>query len=88
MGHPAILKIFFYNFIGDIKSSALVVNAQNDPFLPDSCYPFKNFEKLKRVYLEVPQNGGHCGFSIPADKDGFHWSERRALEFLSKGIDN
>jgi len=66
-------------FLKDIKVPALLVNAANDPFLGPDCYPREEAEKSEVFHLEVPDNGGHVGFSTAA---GEYWSERRALEFL------
>lgn len=47
-------------FLKNIETSCLIVNAQNDPFLPLSCFPDPLlFPKIK---FEYPKEGGHCGF--------------------------
>ncbi len=69
------------HFVGGIAVPTLIVNAQNDPFLSAECFPFEKIKALSTVWLEAPEQGGHCGF-YPADYDGTLWSERRALGFL------
>ena len=59
----------------------LLLIADNDPFMPDSCYPYEEAEASNNLYLEVPKHGGHVGFG-PSAKDGSFWSERRAFEFI------
>lgn len=71
-------------FLDKIKTPTLVVNARNDPFLSDACYP--DIEKNKFVYFEVPEKGGHCGFSD--FNDVFYWSEQRAINFIQGYISN
>ena len=70
------------SFLKDISIPTLIVNAQNDPFLSPECYDPKLVEGLENVYLEVPAEGGHCGFAGP-DLNGPAWSEQRALAFLT-----
>jgi len=66
-------------FIEDITIPTLIVNAQNDSFLSESCYP-ENILNTN-LYLEYPQSGGHVGFTPPGF--GFpYWSEKRAVDFI------
>lgn len=67
-------------FLDNINLKTLIINAKNDPFLSKECFPFEQSKHLKKVYLQTPESGGHCGF-YPADYQGFLWSERRALEW-------
>jgi predicted alpha/beta-fold hydrolase len=68
-------------FLEKIRIPALIVNAQNDPFLTEECIPFKLAESLDFVYLEAPVVGGHCGF-YPQNYQGITWSEKRAAEWF------
>ena len=68
------------NFMGGITVPALLVQAANDPILPEACYPYKLCEQLEKVYLEVPLFGGHVGFWRPNER--YAWSEQRAFEFI------
>ena len=68
-------------FISKIRIPTLIVNARNDPFLANRCYPTQEASNSKYVYLEIPQSGGHVGFvQFKNGKD--YWSEERAIEFL------
>lgn len=71
------------HFLEGINIPTLVVNAQNDPFLSQSCYDITKFESSLHVYLEIPKFGGHVGFGL-SDSQGVYWSERRAFEFISQ----
>lgn len=75
-------SIFFLN---DIEIPTLIVNALNDPFLPDNCYPTQKLKDHKSIWLETPTHGGHVGF-MPKAKDGSYWSDRRAFEFVSEHL--
>jgi uncharacterized protein len=64
-----------------IAIPTLIVNALDDPFLANGCYPVVQAENSGQVSLEMPSSGGHVGF-VEFNRDGSYWSERRALEFL------
>lgn len=65
----------------DIRVPALMVNASDDPFLSPACFPESRRQLGQYVRLEAPRWGGHVGF-VEHARDGFYWSERRALAFV------
>ena len=65
-----------------IARPTLLVNAANDPFLPDACYPRAEATGHAHFTLEVPASGGHVGF-VAFNGAGEYWSEQRAAAFLS-----
>lgn len=65
------------NFLSDIKSPTLIINALNDPFLSPACYPKSNNPNIKTLW---PRHGGHVGFTS-FNKNGLYWSELQALNF-------
>lgn len=70
------------HYMDQLQTPTLLVNAKNDPMLPESCYPFEIATRNKYLYLEIPRRGGHVGFF-----DGNHdkiWSERRTLAFFKE----
>ena len=69
-------------FVQDISVPTLIVNAKNDPFLSDGCYPIKETASNKHVVLEMPESGGHVGF-IEFNSKNLYWSEKRTVAFLS-----
>lgn len=69
-------------FLSDLAVPTLLVNAANDPFLADACYPVDIAEGHPPFSLEVPDSGGHVGF-VTFDETGEYWSERRAASFLA-----
>lgn len=69
-------------FLKHIKTPTLILNAQNDPFLSNQCFPVELGQELKKVFMEFPQVGGHVGFSPRNSKD-IYWSEKRAVEFIN-----
>ena len=68
-------------FLHKIQTPVLILNALNDSFLPDSCYPITIAEDNSYIHLEMPKHGGHVGFILPGK---FYYNEIRALEFFSK----
>lgn len=70
-------------FLPSIKVPTLIINAKNDSFLSEKCYPYKEAEENKFLYLEVPKYGGHVGFY---EKDDEYYNEKRAIEFLEKQL--
>ena len=72
-------------YLGGIGVPTLLVNALNDPLLPPSCFPREAAEASRFLYLETPQAGGHVGFA-DGRPDGEYYSERRAIDFLTRTV--
>ncbi|MCB0578224.1 MAG: alpha/beta fold hydrolase [Phaeodactylibacter sp.] len=67
------------NFMAGTDRPVLLVNAVNDPILPPECSPVSLCEQHDKIFLEMPQKGGHVGFTLP--RAGYAWSEYRAVEW-------
>lgn len=67
--------------LADIRIPALLISAQDDPFLTAECYPHEAAKMNTLFQLETPRHGGHLGF-LDFNKAQEYWSERRAVEFL------
>lgn len=65
-----------------IKIPSLIVNALDDPFLGADCYPVEAAQDNPSLFLEMPQHGGHVGFTT-CNAQNNYWQENRILEFLS-----
>jgi predicted alpha/beta-fold hydrolase len=48
--------------------------------LPQSCYPIALAKEHPYIYLEMPEFGGHVGFSLAWKSR--NWAEQRALQFI------
>lgn len=70
-------------FLENIAIPSLLVNAKNDPFLAEPCYPTKEAETNPNFFLEMPGSGGHVGF-ISFNKKKEYWFESRVVSFLSE----
>ncbi len=66
-------------FLPNIKIPSLIINAQNDSFIGEACYPIEEAKYSKHVYLEVPKYGGHVGFY---GDNNLTYTERRAVDFF------
>lgn len=66
-----------------IKTPTLLLNAQNDSFLSQKCFPNEIAEKMPHFYLEIPKYGGHVAFY---DKKNLYYNETRALQFCMEMI--
>jgi uncharacterized protein len=68
------------HYLDKITVPALIVNALNDTFLSESCFPYDIAKNSELIFLETPKTGGHVGFF---SLDEIYWTEKRAAEFLS-----
>lgn len=66
-------------YLKTVSIPALIINAKDDSFLGDSCYPYKEAEKNRKLFLETPNFGGHVGFW---GRNNISYSEQRALQFF------
>jgi predicted alpha/beta-fold hydrolase len=66
----------------NIRVPALLVNAENDPFLAEGCFPYDEARASEWLTLEVPKSGGHVGF-IEINKSQTYWMEKRVVEFVT-----
>ncbi|WP_211324807.1 YheT family hydrolase [Chitinophaga skermanii] len=71
-------------FLHQVSIPTLLVNALNDPFLGEGCFPFDAAEENPHFFLETPGNGGHVGFVTFSDP--YYWTEKRAFDFIDKGL--
>lgn len=68
-------------FLDSISVPFLLINAKDDSFLSDSCYPYGKYTQIPHFQFDTPKNGGHVGF-YTRHKDGFFWTEHRLFDFL------
>ena len=68
-------------YLPAITTPVLILNALNDTFLTETCYPNAIAEDNPFIYLETPKHGGHVGFILPG---GVYYNELRAAEFFLK----
>lgn len=66
-----------------IRVPTLLLNARNDPFLPEHALLAAAREAAPNVLLEFPRTGGHVGFLSGPFPGRHDWLPRRLLQFLS-----
>jgi predicted alpha/beta-fold hydrolase len=66
--------------LSDITVRTLVLNAENDPFLPKQHLPQA---ASHHVTLEYPPHGGHVGFTNGALPGHLNWLPERMVNFLT-----
>lgn len=71
-------------FLPLIKTPTLVLNALDDPFLSNECYPYIEAMGNDQLYLEIPKYGGHVGFFETSSRD--RWYLHRFKTFLTNSI--
>ena len=64
-------------WLARIRVPTLLLNARNDPFLPEHALLTAARNAAPCVLLEFPRSGGHVGFSHP-------WLAQRLLDFLEQ----
>ena len=74
------LKVSSKQFIPNITKPTLLINALDDPFLSESCFPIVEAKENSKFNLMTPSYGGHVGF---ISKGAFYWSEIQILNFLN-----
>jgi uncharacterized protein len=77
------LRCSSLQFLNKIKTPTLILNAADDPFLSTGCFPVKEAEENKNLFLEVTPAGGHVGFKM---KNGEYRQEKRAVEFVGEFV--
>jgi len=66
--------------IEKIKKPVLVLNALDDPFLGEGCFPVQLAINNSFIHLETPKYGGHCAY--PVKNSIYSYAEIRAFEFF------
>lgn len=71
------------HFLKDIRRPTLLINAQNDPFLPSVHFPFRIIAQSKWLTADFPSSGGHAGFVQGRwPWSASYWTESRTRAFL------
>lgn len=71
-------------WLGGIRLPTLLLNAQNDPFLPASALPATS-DVSAHVVREFPHEGGHVGFVSGGLPGRLDWLPARLLHFFEYG---
>ena len=66
-----------------VRVPTLLLNARNDPFLPEHDLLAAARNAARSLVLEFPRTGGHAGFLAGPFPGRHDWLPRRLIEFLS-----
>ena len=69
------------HFLPAVSVPTLMVNALDDSFLSDQCYPEELARSHADFWLEVPKFGGHVAF-VEKRLDGSYWIDHRVMDFI------
>lgn len=70
-------------WLGGIRLPALLLNAQNDPFLPRQALPSRR-QAAAGTVLDYPIDGGHVGFVAGPFPGRLDWLPQRLLTFFEQ----
>lgn len=73
-------------FIPEIKVPTLLINALDDSFLSQECYPVKEAKEMKNFHLLTPNYGGHVGFMSSFSNTENRWLEQQIAQFIRETI--
>ena len=74
------LKCSAKRFLERIEQPALVIHAEDDPWIPAASYRLPLWQGKPNLRLEMPSGGGHVGFH--AAGHAVPWHDRRILRFF------
>src|SRR5262249_18541941 len=69
-------------FLERIRVPTLVLNARNDPFLPEHALGAATRKAAPALLLEFPTGGGHCGFLSGPFPGRHDWLPQRLFAFF------
>ena len=68
--------------IKNIKLPVLILMAEDDPIMSESCYPKEESKNNPNITLQITKYGGHVGY-VQLDKD-YYWLEERMGDYIDK----
>jgi predicted alpha/beta-fold hydrolase len=73
--------------IDRVRVPALVIIAEDDPFVPSRPFTDPRMSANPHVDLRICQHGGHCGFVGPASgEDDGYWAEDQIVDFVERTV--
>jgi predicted alpha/beta-fold hydrolase len=70
--------------IDRIAVPALVITAEDDPFVPIEPFTDGRLRGNPHIHLFVTRHGGHCGFIDERTGEDGYWAERQIVEFAAR----
>lgn len=69
-------------FLSQIQTPTLLINAQNDSFLSSQCFPDVEAASNPNIHYLKPRFGGHVGFATDNAMKKEFWHERQVIDFI------
>ena len=66
----------------DIRVPAMIVTAQDDPFVPFAIFSDPALANNPQMELIAPEHGGHCAFISRYTGEERFWAENCVMEFF------
>ena len=73
-------------FIPKINKPTLLINAKDDSFLAQECFPIEEAKDSNTFFLEISKYGGHVGFITNFKQHESRWLEKRISRFIKENI--
>lgn len=73
-------------FVAHIRVPTLLLQADDDPFLPRDAFPWEAVRLNAHVRAEMTRGGGHVGFVGGSPWRPVFWAEREAARFLAREL--
>jgi predicted alpha/beta-fold hydrolase len=71
--------------IAGVHVPALVITAEDDPFVPDEPFRQPAVTDNRSIDLRLSRHGGHCGFIAPrTPESGGYWAEDEIVAFIAR----
>ncbi|MDA8384303.1 MAG: alpha/beta fold hydrolase [Betaproteobacteria bacterium] len=68
-----------------VRVPTLLLNARNDPFLPEAALPAP-CDVSSSIHLQFPPTGGHAGFFGAGFAGGASWLSRHVLRYFARSL--
>ena len=73
-------------YLSKIRKPTLLINAKDDSFLSNECFPFQEAHDSDYFFFEGPNYGGHVGFMTSFKPTENTWLEHRIARFIRENI--
>jgi len=73
-------------YLSKINKPTLLINAEDDSFLTQECFPYEEAGDSDFFFLEVTKYGGHVGFVSSFKQHESRWLEKRISRFIEEHI--
>ncbi len=73
-------------YLSKIDRPTLLINAKDDSFLAEECFPIREAQNSEHFFLEISQYGGHVGFITNFKQHESRWLEKRISTFIFNTI--